>query len=139
MAKYQLRIGELKIGSIVKCKVSNDAGVYRVIALDGQNLKVMLDGVRFKTWYTLDKIRPIKLSAEIIEYCEGFKFHHNDCGDGIIFIKNICWNPPFVWGLYPKELGSGETIKDSIELRYLHQLQNIVESNTPNILIFNKP
>lgn len=61
-----IRTGELRVGNIVKCKVSNDASFYEVLALDGWHLKIMLDGVRKGVWYPEEKIKPIQLTEKIL-------------------------------------------------------------------------
>jgi len=66
-----VEIQELKIGSLVKCKVSNDAGIYKVIAIDGVNNKVMLDGVRMGEWHGVDKIKGIPINDHSLQ-CLGF-------------------------------------------------------------------
>lgn len=110
---------ELMIGNYVKCKVSNDAGIYRVIALDGYNLKVMLDGARFKEWYLEDKIKPIKLTAKILEDI-GFKF------DGSVYewsLDNV------VIDTYPNDSAFYYKGKD-FKITNLHQLQNLLSTLT---------
>lgn len=59
-----IEIIELRIGNFVKCTVSNDAGVYSIVAMDGIHLKIMLDGARYKTWYSEGKINGIELTEE---------------------------------------------------------------------------
>lgn len=62
-----IKIHELRIGNTVKCAVSNDAGIYHVLCLDGWMLRIMLDGVRQNEWYPERKIRPIKITKELLE------------------------------------------------------------------------
>ena len=68
-------IKDLIAGNIVKCKISNDGGIYKVVAIDGYSHKVMLDGARFKEWISVDKIKPIPISSKNIILSGGKK--HN--------------------------------------------------------------
>ncbi len=70
------KFSDLQINNIVKCKISNDNAVYKIIALDGYHYKVMLDGVRFKQWIEFDKIKPIKLDNVKMNFF-GFKKGHS--------------------------------------------------------------
>lgn len=45
-----ISISELRLGNTVKCKTSNDGGCYKVLSLDGWNLKCTLDGIRQDEW-----------------------------------------------------------------------------------------
>lgn len=62
-----IQANELRIGNFVKCKVSNDTAFYKVLALDGWLLRIMLDGVRQGEWYTQDKVKPIPITAQALE------------------------------------------------------------------------
>lgn len=100
-----IQIEELRYGSLVKCKVSNDSAIYQVIAIDGWNEKVMLSGVRKGEWYSLDKIKPIKLTDDwLLKF--GFKNIH-----GRWFLDD------FILDYYNK------TIKTKVD--FVHRLQNL--------------
>ena len=62
--KSAVNFYELNIGNNVKCRVSNDAEIYQILALDGWNQRVMLDGVRKGEWYPIEKIKPVKLTID---------------------------------------------------------------------------
>ncbi len=64
--KFKFHITDLRAHNYVKCTVSNDAGIYQIIGIDGMHYKVMLNGARKGTWYDLDKIKPIKLTKELL-------------------------------------------------------------------------
>jgi len=51
--------------------------------------------------------------------------HHEDYFNDVIYIKNVVGKTEFEWGVYTKEVGSGVQIKDSVPLKYVHQLQNL--------------
>jgi hypothetical protein len=115
MKKYEFDITEIKICNYVHCRVSNDAGIYKIIAIDGWSHKVMLDGARQGTWYTLDKIKPIPLTEKWlkefgIEAGEGVGKYTNVTAR-IIVSKNFERN--------------GLQSDDRIEIKYVHQYQNI--------------
>lgn len=57
---------DLQCRNTVMCKVSNDAGIYHVTALDGLHHKIMLDGPRMGMWYDIDKIKGILITPEIL-------------------------------------------------------------------------
>ena len=69
-----------------------------------------------------DEATPIPLTPEILEKC-GFKQHHDDCCNDIIYIKSIYGKPPFVWGIYQS---SGVMINKAKWISSLHELQNII-------------
>lgn len=113
---------ELRIGNLVKCKVSNDARIYSVAALDGMHCKIMLSDVRFGTWYGDDKIKPIPLTEELLLKCGFAKIsskYEDDFYAGKILLSN-----DFV-------LSTSDQCYESVPvdfakpLKYLHQLQNL--------------
>ena len=68
----------------------------------------------------------------------GFEQHHDDCSNGVMYIKDIFSEHPKTWGVYPNEVGSGIVIKDSIKLEHVHQLQNLYFALTGEELNQNK-
>lgn len=61
-----MKIQELRIGNLVKCKTSNDSATYSVIQIDGFGLKVRLSHPRHTEFTPLDRIKPIPLTEEIL-------------------------------------------------------------------------
>lgn len=114
-------IYELRVGNIVKCKISNDAGIYTVICIDGINHKVMLNKARQGEWIDIKKIKPIKLTNEFILKIDDVSGHHEE------FIKRI--SPAF--RLFKNKRGFGGYWDYShnsniiCQIDYLYQLQNI--------------
>jgi len=72
----------------------------------------------------LEDYEPIPLTEEWLTRF-GFEQHHDDCSNGVMYIKDIFSEQPKTWGVYPNEVGSGIVIKDSIKLEHVHQLQNL--------------
>lgn len=129
-----IKVNELRIGNSVKCKTSNDAGIYRVEAIDGIHLKVYLSSPR-NVWHSEDKLKPIQITEEwLLKY--GFTRHHNDYFNDVIGIKNVIDfnsgdpNKKFDYFIYPKNNGSAIYPKTNKELRFVHQLQNLYFSLT---------
>lgn len=130
---------ELRIGNLVKCKISNDAGIYQVLSLPGwennsPEFMVTIDRCP-KQSVPISKIKPIPLNPETLEAC-GFKKSENKN-------KNV-WYVSFV--REHDELNSyifvGKAPEDPIKMYYfgfespmtavninniysLHQLQNL--------------
>lgn len=127
-----IAVNELRVGNKVKCKTSNDAGIYTVLALDGLHLKIYLNEPRNK-WHSEDLIKPIKLTEELLLKC-GFKLITADggaCGDytywsnGTIELNNIgYWFVVSTDFYHPK-------------IKYLHQLQNLFHALTQTELEIN--
>ena len=68
---------DLRIFDYVKCKTSNDAALYQILAIDGLNLKVLLSGARQGDgWIDIDRINPVMVTPELLEKC-GFKYIEN--------------------------------------------------------------
>lgn len=79
--------GYLPYGLSVKCKVSNDHGVYYVLACEIIYEKIRLSGARSTEWYGFDKIKPYlrpmsDLTKKII--------HGGKTFVPIDVLKNIC-------------------------------------------------
>ncbi len=85
----------------------------------------------------LVECEPIPLTEEWLERF-GFEQHHDDCSNGVMYIKDIFSEQPKTWGVYPNEVGSGIVIKDSIKLEHVHQLQNLYFALTGEELKQNK-
>jgi hypothetical protein len=126
------QIHELRTRNKVKCKVSNDAGIYDIVHINGMMLTVMLSGARDGIWYTADKLKGIKLTPEILEKA-GLKFevygHDGErdvascfLGNGISILDTMA------------VLVNHEEIKG---IKYLHQLQNLYFALTEKELTIN--
>ena len=136
-----LQINELQIDNFVKCKVSNDAGIYKILSIDGYNLKVILNGARQGEWHNLDKIKPIKLTSEILEKC-GFEKYIDNSDDLTYYTMKL--NDEKKCEL---ALSSGDKngicevtlspYEDYFRYQYLHQIQNIYFSITQKELLIN--
>lgn len=135
-----MQIQDLAIDNYVKCKVSNDAGIYKILAIDGYNLKVMLDGARQGEWYTLDKIKGIPHTPEILEKCG---FVKNTTDDGTAYYNLKFNDEPFCdLSLLGREENGVYVVMlypylDEFKYHSLHQIQNIFYSITQKELIIN--
>lgn len=78
---------------------------------------------------TKTKAQPIPITEEWLLNL-GFTKHHSDFFNDVLFLKNVTDNLEFDWGVYPKRFGSGIEIKNSVKLKYVHQLQNLYFSLT---------
>ena len=140
-----INIRDLKIGSYLKCKVSNDAAAYSVIAIDGWHQKVMLSDVRMGTWYTVDKLKPIPLSEEILldnEFAKKDKdqtlgviyervyTREFDKDDVRVFVGKLQSDPKKMW-----YFGTGFSAINNIY--YVHELQKFLDAATRNTLDIN--
>ncbi len=85
----------------------------------------------------LEDYEPIPLTEDWLERF-GFEQHHDDCSNGVMYIKDIFSEQPKTWGAYPNEVGSGIVIKDSVKLEHVHQLQNLYFALTGEELNQNK-
>ena len=110
-------------GNIVKCRVSNDAAYYSVVAIDGINHKIMLSGPRRGTWYDMDKIKPVVLTEKLLDtICskkQAFVWHFNDRDNCALILQWCDENKKAVW------LGYFERLLGYVDIQYLHELQNI--------------
>lgn len=129
-----IQANELRIGNKVMCKISNDAGVYEVIGIpawgwdgcgDGQEPLVMIDRC-LKELVPVSKLRPIGISAEILQAC-GFEKENNGWTIGKASMMDNDY-----FGLFDKNYCQGKL--DLIlngdclpmpKVKYLHQLQNL--------------
>jgi len=121
--KIELLPGHFHTGNIVKCRVSNDAAYYAVVAIDGINHKIMLSGPRRGTWYDMDKIKPVVLTEKLLDTICSKKEHtywHFYENDSCAFILQ--------WGNEKKKavwVGYFESSIGLVDIQYLHELQNI--------------
>lgn len=120
-----MKVNDLRIGSRVKCKVSNDSAIYTVVAIDGLNSKVMLSGARVGTWYDIERIKPIPLTKDLLLEC-GFEYNE----DRGLFTQVMPTEGRYILdanlgGGYQlgREFNDDYTPVASVE--YLHQLQNL--------------
>lgn len=118
-----MKANELRIGNLVKCKISNDASIYTVMGLDGLHLRVYLNAPR-DTFHDEDKIRPIHLTENWL-----IKLGFDDNGNkkwihpkfGFLLIQSLRF---YKSGVLP-------------EIRYVHQLQNLYFALTGEELTVN--
>lgn len=127
-----ISIKELRIGNYVKCAVSNDAGIYQILNLDGWMLRIELYGIRQVEKYPERLIKPIQLTEDILIKCGfvGFVGHTlykqlNDTVITMFFERGLFSIQDYDWfKLYMPHI------------KYLHQLQNLVYSLTNEELTF---
>ena len=109
---------ELRIGNLVKCKVSNDAGIYKVWNINGLGERVIIDRAGMETHQTTN-IKPIPITEEwLLKF--GFEL------DGDEYYNDI-------HGVYPNVKDGGycfmvfesEYITVNTILKHVHQLQNL--------------
>lgn len=84
---------------------------------------------------TQTKSKPLPITEQLL-LDFGFKRHHDDYSNEVIFIKNVPNNTEFEWGVYPNELGSGIKVNNRVLLRHIHQLQNLYYALTGEELTF---
>lgn len=121
---HEIQIEELRIGNLVKCRVSNDAGIYKITHLDGYMLTAHLNGARVGYPYPLTKLKPIPLDETWLERCGLEK------GDPDLPF----YNDPWLILPIPKSdlILSWEEERhlrvshfDGLEIKYVHTLQNL--------------
>jgi len=69
MEKWKVKIEELSVGSLVRCRVSQYGAIYAVTKIIGPTLSVELSGARRGQFYPIDRIMPIKLTADLLIAC----------------------------------------------------------------------
>lgn len=112
-----MKIQELRIGNLVKCKTSNDSAIYSVIQIDGLGLKVRLSHPRHTEFTPLDRIKPIPLTEEILLKCGFYQengvmsYATQDYSSVKITYETLAK----YYRLYPY----------TYRIDYLHQLQNL--------------
>jgi len=127
-----MKANELRIGNLV------DLGnrIAKVIEINHLACVVVDLEETQDTIEDYERTKPILLTEEwLIKF--GFKRHHADYSNDVIYIKNVPNNIEFEWGIYPNELGSGVQIKNRKLLKYIHQLQNLYFALTGEELILN--
>lgn len=117
-----MKIHELRIGNLVKCKTSNDSAIYSVIQIDGFGLKVRLSHPRHTEFTPLDRIKPIPLTEEILLKCgfrktnlEGYDVHFKYTNPLLRSDITAIYNSDFSLKLDGVARG----------IKYLHRLQNL--------------
>lgn len=120
MEKWKVQIEELSVGSLVRCRVSQDGAIYAVTKINGSTLSVELSGARRGQFYTLDRIMPIKLTADLLIAC-GFT---KDPDDETLFTYSA--------GLPGYEMKTSIYVSSSKvdkrvkgQIKFLHQLQSL--------------
>ena len=127
-------IRELRCGNIVRCSVSNDAGKYRVLSLNGYLNEIQLDGVRQGEWHKENKVLPLVLTEELLIEL-GFIEANDDIYGGWLFKfslrdyirirkdnQKFYYNSPF---------------SEHVYIKSVHQLQNLIFALTGRELILN--
>jgi len=124
-----IKPNELRIGNKVKCSISNDHGIYTVLALPGWEngeVEFMVTINRCpKQTVPISKLRPIKLTTKILA-----EYNLNESETGLwSFIDNGIQKKSFRW---ITEILSGEKIKTPFarfdgmcDIYHLHRLQNL--------------
>lgn len=128
-----MKANELRIENYVWDDYS---GIMIVMAIGQNNVSLKHTRPEFKAigGYDLSAINPIPLTEDwLIKF--GFTLHHKDYFNEVIYLKNVVDNNSFVWGVYPKKLGSGVILKLSKKIKYVHQLQNLYFALTGKELI----
>lgn len=96
------------------------------------------DGTVKKGYETdINLCKPIPLTEEwLLKF--GFKRHHTDYYNEIMYLKDVPNNNEFIWGVYPFELGIGFVTNKSKKLKYVHSLQNLYFALTGEELTIKK-
>lgn len=124
-----MEVKELRINNLIYNDFGEIAHIY------GVDEKSILTKVKENGWGICFKPKPIPLTEEwFLKF--GFTRHWEDFYNDVIYIKKVTDDyTEFEWGVYPNELGSGIQIKNSIKLKYVHQLQNLYFALTGEELI----
>jgi len=120
MEKWKVKIEELSVGSLVRCRVSQDGAIYAVTKIIGPTLSVELSGARRGQFYPIDRIMPIKLTADLLTAC-GFA---KDPDDETLFTYSA--------GLPGYEMKTSIYVTSAKvdkriqgQIKFLHQLQSL--------------
>ena len=130
-----MKAQELRIGNLLK---DIDGNIVEVITVYGIGNYVVHSSIHQFAIIEKDDdlIIPIPLTEEwLLRF--GFKRHHSDYSNGVIYIKDVPNSLIFRWGVYPFELGSGFQINMGKPLECVHQLQNLYFALTGEELIYN--
>ncbi len=122
------QIEYIRIGNPVKLRVSNDAGIYTIRAIDGINHKVMLDGVRSDKWYPIEKIRAIRFDESIIKRIPLFEKNGSNVYICYIKVNNSTFRSGILFYCIP-ESNYTEVFTDTdpkMVFRYWHDIINYV-------------
>lgn len=137
-----IKANELRVGNKVKCTISNDAGIYEVLAItmwEGQafNPMIVIDRCPKQT-VTEKQLKPISLTPEIL-ISFGFEKDHTDDGEiyySLRLSKNrhhdLCFlstNKDTAVYLFPYD---GE----EFNYKYLHEIQNLYFALTKEELVW---
>lgn len=136
---------ELQLGNAVKCRKSNDAREYKIMALDGYNHKVMLNDVRKGEWLDLKQIRALPLDYTWYEDFEFIKTTHDDVATWERTIGQNDYSENFsIWITDPKaqidmaviySLDDPDRNCQVLNVpKYVHQLQNLWKQISPEPL-----
>ena len=104
---------------------ANELRIGNYLQLEGISKPIRVSIIDTTQTSTKTKYKPIPLTEEwFLKF--GFRRHWEDFYNDVIYIKKVTDDyTEFEWGVYPNELGSGIQIKNSIKLKYVHQLQNL--------------
>lgn len=112
------------IGNWVKCKISNDAAWYQVVSIEKYGYVIGLSGAREGEKIPIGKIKPIPLTANILDAL-GFKY--KTLGDNAPYEMWIL-NGLEIWDFNGKHwvVDMADQTGFTMEhFKYVHQLQNI--------------
>lgn len=120
-----LNIKEFSVGNLVKCRKSSDAGIYKIIKVDYENLQVMLDGARRGEWHTIMNIRPIRLTEEWLKELGVYALNEDQAYFGDVFEDEF----GFFYVTGCENIGGDDTgsrfLRIKKKIKYVHQLQNL--------------
>lgn len=116
---------ELRIGNLIYFPSTSERFEQAIVSI----------GPEAVNGFDFEECDPIPITEEwLLKF--GFTRHHNDYFNRVILIKNVVDfdsgepQDEFEFLLYPNLLGSAETVRDSIKLKYIHHVQNIFFSLT---------
>jgi hypothetical protein len=112
-----IQSNEIRIGSLLLWKNPN-TGDDEIVTIDIEDFDLIINKNYAHNYFG------VVLNAELLVNKLGFKQHHNGCYLGLMYIKHIDTNTPYVWGVYSDNL-NGVVIADAVQLKYVHQLQNL--------------
>ena len=115
-----MKSNELRIGNFVSLPFENDK-IYTIRGVDIECLQEGMDS---------ESMQPIIITEEwLLNF--GFTRHHSDYYNDVILLKDVfnfdngeqydCLKVK----IYPHELGSAQSVKGDLQIKYVHQLQNL--------------
>lgn len=131
---------DLRIGNLIN--YSEDGSLCSVLAIDGLGLSVNVIKTQEITWVELDQFEPIPLTPEILEKC-GFsnfqKFNSDFDENGLYILHNEVIihsykDGKFYYGFLAND---DDNLSFGIEIKSVHQLQNLYYALTQTELIVN--